>query len=171
MPQQINRVPPGLLSLLGIKSVGQNPALLSELLQPTVELLDLYTEAAIESVTATVGNVNTTGSWNFVTSGTRMRPNPGELWIVRRMTVVPTINLNAGTSYGYIAGVINSTNGGLHGVLGVHASGGPGTRPACGTEVPFIIGPASELTLWVESLTLGIANDFGCNAQITRLQI
>ena len=42
MPQSLNRIPAGLLSLLQIKSLGRNPSALSDFVQPTLEMSESY---------------------------------------------------------------------------------------------------------------------------------
>lgn len=42
MPSNINSYPPGLLSLLGIKALGQYPSVLPDTVQPTIDLNQFY---------------------------------------------------------------------------------------------------------------------------------
>lgn len=173
MPQPINRVPPGLLSLLGIKSLGMNPAQLADELRGILDLTQLYTEAANETIFGTTPAVNAVGQFEFTNTGTRAKPNPGELWVVRRVAVAPTAALGAGTTYNVQLCTIHSTYGQVTGMIGQPISATVGASPATGSTegVPFLVSANTSIALWCNSLTLGVAANFIYTAQICRLQV
>jgi hypothetical protein len=49
-PAIVNRIPPGLLSLLGLKNTGRNPGQLSDVIGPSLEMLDWYLWSQAEAV-------------------------------------------------------------------------------------------------------------------------
>ena len=58
MPALIQRIPPGLLSFLGLKSTGQNPNVLADTVVPTLNLEHLYLaqDLRVSSATQNVAN-------------------------------------------------------------------------------------------------------------------
>lgn len=169
MPQLINRVPPGLLSLLDIKSLGQNPIALADQLSPVLELASLYFESIAGRVTGSTPAVNTVGQSEFTGAGTRLRPNPGELWIIRRVAVRPLAALGAGTTYNFSFGLIDASLG-TPTFVGTTISGTTGGVPAASAE-GLIITASTAGCLWVHSGTFGVPATFEYNAQVAILRI
>lgn len=90
MPGEIQRVPQGLLSLLGVKGTGQNPRLFGDVVSPTLELLPFLiapTLTAAETITAAVAAA---GSGATVTVPAR------EAWVL----VAISARLDTGTVAG-----------------------------------------------------------------------
>lgn len=61
MPSTINRVPPGLLSLLDIKAQGENPRFLSDVVGPVFQFRDLYELQKTEARASAIVSVSATG--------------------------------------------------------------------------------------------------------------
>ncbi len=58
LPAIINRVPPGLLNLLGLKQTGRNPSSMAEFVQPIMELRDWYFAASQQVTTGSAVPAN-----------------------------------------------------------------------------------------------------------------
>jgi len=74
----INRIPGGLLGLLGLKSLGRNPDTLLSDVRPTVDLMRLYMTGQPQMVTSIVG---VTGNGFLTPIVTHTVPN-GKCWFV-----------------------------------------------------------------------------------------
>lgn len=72
----IQQIPPGLLSLLGIQSGGQNPQQLAGVVTPTMDMLGWYTA----SVLRTVGGAGDTITGNGVFTAAALTVPSGEWW-------------------------------------------------------------------------------------------
>ena len=97
--QLVNRVPPGLLSLLGIKSLGQAPALLSDTIAPTIELLGAYLQANGGFQRLQTGPIAGHGLFPATaTPGTGVVP-PGRLWACSNITVTSDVPMPAATTF------------------------------------------------------------------------
>lgn len=156
MPQLINRVPPGLLSLLDIKSLGLNPVLLSDELGGTIELGGLYIAAIAQEQIGQTAAVAAPGAVSTTFSGSTFRPPPGELWVVEKAAAQPTAVLGAGQSYRFRLCVYDSTLGPLLWV-GDSSTGAAGDRPSVGAN-GIILGPGQGLGIQVDSVTAGTAS-------------
>lgn len=168
MPQLINRVPPGLLSLLGIKSLGQNPSLLADQVAPILELGNFYLGASSQIVGTTTGTVNATGIWAVAA----IQPNPGELIICSSLFCSTAANLAAATTIRFVPVVFNVQSGlPISSPSARLASGTAGERPSSGWEQAVVIAPGQCAGIWVDSITLGTAPDIRVDARVTRLAI
>lgn len=94
MPQALNRIPAGLLSLLQIKSTGRNPDLLADDMRPTLDMLNFYSAgigARIEEsfeLAFDPSNLNTSIAIVTVPSD--------EIWIVRNVTSTARVTTAGG---------------------------------------------------------------------------
>lgn len=84
----INRLPPGLLDLLGIRSGGRNPQVLLEQLQPHFDLTSWYLEAStIRTIATTTIGAGSAGVISFATSSPVNIPNlecpANEIWMAQ----------------------------------------------------------------------------------------
>lgn len=163
MPSLVNRVPPGLLSLLGIKAGGQNPSILPDVLTPTLELMELYSSANATEAAGTTSAVNLTGLWGIAA----LQPGPGEIFLVERMTVDLVNVLAAGTTmrvqpcfyqnYPY--------------TVGLPAEAGPGEVLSVFSQRPFILPAGHRLALFASKVVLGVAAQFRIQARYLALTI
>jgi hypothetical protein len=155
VPSLINEVPPGLLSLLGIKALGVNPSTLPDVLTPTIELRDLYVSGNGQFVSA-----QTSAALAVGVTGLASVPNvsPGELWIVDCIAAVTSAVLAAGTTVQYWVGIRDGATGAVYRKCSDTAQGTVGSRPGCGSSGGHFIMPANHsICVWCESLTLGVA--------------
>jgi hypothetical protein len=166
MPSLINRVPPGLLSLLGIKAVGQNPTLLGDALTGFIDLTPLYTAGFAEIASAATSSVSSTGvsviPQNLVPAG--------ELWVVTRAAMFASANLAATTTYRLRLAVWDSIASRVVD-CGPSVSAAAGERPATYIDGPFVMSPGEQIALICESVTLGTAQGFTISCKFSRLSI
>lgn len=164
----INRVPPGLLSLLAIKSLGQNPSLLSDTVQPSIELYKLYSGVYAEEMQATVSAPANVG----IHTANAAVPGPGEIWIVSEFTLTPTAALAAGTTYGNICPVMVSRSSNAVYSLdpGTVQTASAGQQLCIGVR-DFILPTNFTLGMFVGNLTLGTALDWYVFARFVRLLV
>jgi len=162
----INRVPAGLLSLLGIRAGGVNPASLSETVQSVIDLTDLYLAGYAERIIA-VANIAAVGSFVPVPSVPE-----NEFWIVREYGIVsPT--LTAGQALLVTPTYVHS----IAGVLRHFPVGNPSNLGAAGDVVtassraPFVASPGAALGCQVNRLTAGPVNGAVFAVTFTRLGV
>jgi hypothetical protein len=153
MPQLINRVPPGLLSLLGIKGTGQNPVLLADELVTTLNTTEAYYAAVSQPYQDVVTTPGTVGFFG----GTISSPPAGELWVFPNVQCAFGAPLAAGTTSKVRLAVAQLGSAEiLHASPGV-CEGTVASRPLGPDSGPLYVRPGETLGVWVESLTLGTA--------------
>lgn len=74
-----SRVPLALLDLLGAKSLGETPRIVSDVIAPTVELLDLYALNMYELKVAG-RTLDLVAGFNAMDTGDSVKVNDGEVW-------------------------------------------------------------------------------------------
>lgn len=165
MPSLINRVPPGLLSLLGIKALGQNPSVLADILTPELDVTDLYFAAFSEQAGGTTGAITTAGTAPF----SALTVPPGELWYLDRLAIVSTGALAASTTYRVAAAIYDNAGQRLE-YVDQSESFVTGDRCVCRLSRPFILGPAMSPALFTLSTT-GTAQTFRYDGRFARMVI
>lgn len=165
MPSLINTQPTGLLSVLGIKSVGQNPAVLSDLVQPVVNLDDAYGLGSSSYVQGSIGTLNTIG----LNSAFPVVP-AGEAWLVHEMGVQSIAVLAAATSY-RLAPCVFSQGLNLNLYTGPMQSFIAGERVLFSTDRKVFVPAGFQLGLAVSALALGTATAILAFARISRLAV
>ena len=165
MPQDLNRVPAGLLDLLQIKSVGQNVRLLNDQASLILEMLPFYATAiGLRIAEEFESNVNF--ALNLNTSKAVVNVPSDEIWMVKNVTstivtttagagdkasfdtviqrIQATENIVLATSpplgFGVTAGVVDATVSG-------HAN----------FETPFFAPPGSQIVTTPRNFTGGVA--------------
>lgn len=167
MPITINRVPTGLLALLGSKVAGRSPANMLEVVQPGIDFTPFYLAGAMEWQVATV-NVAAVGR----ALSTLVVPQ-NELWFVHLFTVTCGAGLGAGQAI-QIAPAINVTVTGVDRNLQVgeySTLGATGDQPSAANMYPFVALPGSVFAVAISRLTAGPVNGVGLHAQVARVQI
>lgn len=167
MPSLINRVPPGLLSLLGIKAMGENPVVLSDQLQPTLELSDLYAGANAIRLNGSTGNITGTGLFQV----TALQPPSGEIWVVSSCCYRTNAALAAATTIRGRAVVHDVSLG-----VPVYADSGTltgttGEQPSMGWARPVIIPPGYGVGVFIDAAIIGTAPTVRFDALLLRLAI
>lgn len=90
MPSRINKVPDGLLDLLDLKALGQNPSVFPDTVQPSIDLFPFYAAGDLRQYRE---QVNSAAAGSLVT----LRIPTGEIWIPIHMSashVVGSTNQN-----------------------------------------------------------------------------
>jgi len=153
-PAVINRLPPGLLSQLGIKSGGRNPELLSGIVSACVELWPLYLLPTEITKFETVAP-SAAGNAGF---GTVIGAVPAdEIWWVTSYSVYSDA-LTAGQALRMTCGCVDR---GSVLILGETSYlGGPGDRVSCVmNKSPFLISSGqSSISVLVNFMTAGPIN-------------
>lgn len=168
MPSLVNRVPPGLLSLLGIKALGVNPSVLQDDLEASLDVTDLYYVGNSEEIASQTSAINAVGAWPI---STPLLVPSGELWVVTRAACWAANTLLAGTTYRCRLGIYNGPTTRTV-LVGESFTGTAGERPAGSFQTwPVILTPSEQLAVWCESVTLGTAAQFAVVARVTKLQI
>lgn len=169
MPLPINRVPPGLLSLLDTKSGGVNPLQLSEVLSGSLELLPFYTAANSGLASGNTAATNAVGAVAPTASGNNFRVPNSELWILSYMAVRSAAVLGAATTvkaalcvYDVALGVVTWSE--------AYQTFTTGERVCVGTNRVLVLGPNDGVGVHFAAYT-GVAEVYQFNGQLTRLVI
>lgn len=150
MPQLIQRAPLGLLSLLDSKAGGIAPNALSDLVQPTVELLPLYGLSVRRKVNLSIAAAGVVVGFNLVGSGLGIVPS-GETWRLLNLTGVSN-NVVAG-GMNWSVGYANPSS--QFSMIGQQIANPTGIRSAAGGECDRWLEPGSYLGIWVASPAAG----------------
>lgn len=168
MPLPINRVPPGLLSLLDTKSGGINPLQLADELSGSIELLDFYAATTNEYEYGDSVSTNAVGQLAPLGAGDNMRVPAGEIWIVDYIAVRSGAVLGAATSVTAAVCLYNSSLG------TVMYAGRPsrfitGERVCVSTDRRLVIGPNYGIGVHLSEY-VGLAQVFQFTAAISKLK-
>lgn len=156
MPSQVNRVPQGFLSLLGIQALGQNPRILPDELQATLDLTPFYVRGYNQPVGANSAALATVGPSLLVQP--LFDVPAGELMLVTSVVARTSAVLAAGAAIKFAPCVLNMTNGIEVELLGEIATGAPGEIPYSGSSKLVVVPPGFTIGVAVQSLTgAGIA--------------
>lgn len=124
MPAPLNRQPNGLLDFFGIKNGGENPLELGRILQPQLDALPLYENAAPTEIGSATG-VIAAGPVLFGPAG--VTSDPGATWHFRAASITVTTTAVGDSCYvelGVVgAGVFVPMAGTLYGNQGLGATG------------------------------------------------
>lgn len=162
----ITQFPRGLVSLTGLRDMGEAPRQLADVIAPSIDV----TQFLLLNREAIYGSVSAAAIGSFVATGNPHLVPAGELWYVHSWSVSATVF--AGDT-GRIAPQVN--------FLGQQiVNGRPSTDQAvlavntaisCFTESPFWAGPGSELGCLVERWSGAAGLGLGMRAIISRLRI
>ena len=167
MPSLINRVPPGLLSLLDIKALGQNPSVLADVVTPTLELLQFYLRIYSQTVT---DFTNVPAGVGFLPV-TAFDSTPGEIVICAGIGVIADSVLAAGTTVKWTPVVATADTGRVISAVAAETSGTAGEQPCTGTDEVVILGPSTRLGVMVSQLVLGTGPRARITARVLRLRV
>jgi len=161
MQSPINKVPVGLLSLLGIQAVGENPKVLNDVVQPVIDLTEMYSRDPAFVLNQVTSGINAT----LLFSWPAVAPPQGQMWVFENLNLSVTAAIGAGTTLRGRAVVfeINALSV-LHFVAddsGV-ISGTTGERPCAGIRGPVVVRHGQQLGFFVEAIV-------GAGAPVVRL--
>jgi hypothetical protein len=168
MPSTINRVPPGLLSLLDVKSMGVNPVQLGDQLLPVIELGNQYAAATGQLLTGTTPAAAAPGRVE-PSSGYSYRAGPGELLVVSYICGRTSAALGAGVSCRFRICVYDATLG-ANVFGGTVISGSVGELPQASTDRVLFVPPGFGIGVQVEQIAGGNAT-FLLSGIVTVLKI
>lgn len=167
MPSLINRVPPGLLSLLDIKALGQNPSLLTDSVQPTIDLSEFYARiysSLVTDLTVVPGTVGFQPVTAFDTA-------PGEMVVLAGLGCLADSPLAAGTSVRCTPVIADQATGRVLSQIAPETSGTAGEQPYTGTDQLVTLGPGTRLGVMISALTLGTGPRLRISARVLRLRV
>lgn len=151
MPSLINRVPPGLLSLLGVKALGQNPSILPDTVQPQLELLDMYLAGNAQEAQSTTSAINLPGIWGVTTPA----PGPGEMFYVQHLSVGSLVVLAAATGFRVQCAMYDVTAANKVWTLGPEVAATTGEMFFSSNYRPFILPAGYRLAAFVSHFLAG----------------
>lgn len=165
MPSLINRVPPGLLSLLGIKALGQNPSVLSDTIAAEIDVAPLYLQAFSELVANSTTPFTTTG----IVGGLVVVP-AGEMWIVNRAACYAGAVIGAATTCRIKLVVYESVSQRI--LLTSEASTATtGERFLCSLQGPLVLSSGEQVAVFCESFTGAAAVTATMAMEVTKLSV
>lgn len=149
----IGRSPSGLLELLGLKGSGANPRSLSEVLQGTLALDQLYLAPLRTRTIAVTSVINANGNW------VAMTVPAAELWLLENVTYYTGTALGAGESYRLVPGIFWAGSAAAQQNLGVEKLWQATDRPAQGYDLPtpIILQPGVQIGLSCIAVSSGAA--------------
>lgn len=167
MPSLINRVPPGLLSLLDIKALGENPSTLADVVQPTIDLLDFYFRIYSSLVTDFTAVPAAVGFQPVTAFDT----GPGEIVICAGLGCIADSTLAAGTTVRWTPVIADQATGRVLSQVAPETSGQATEQPYTGTDAVVALGPGTRLGVMISQLTLGTGPRARISARILRLRV
>lgn len=168
MPSVVNRVPPGLLSLLAIKASGQNPSMLGDALVPTIDVTSLYLNGFGESASVLTAAVTANGFWGV----TAFDAGPGELIVLTSCVAYVDANLGAGTSITYALVIADNTGvSAPYALLAPEVTGTVGGRPMTGSTQAWIIPPGYRVGAYATQGPYAIAPQIRIGGRFVRLTV
>lgn len=169
----IQEFPRGLLDLLGLKIAGKNPDVMSNLVQPQLELLDWYLESRATNINVPILQPGATGSVGFFGgSPTTLVVPQNEFWRVHHFAL----------SWSSATGnVIRSSPAAIFSTPSMQMVFGPPSQafsaaiavaPFVSAErVPFWLPPGSELGQYVTEATIAVPANGIMRVRYTPLRI
>jgi hypothetical protein len=162
----ITQFPRGLVSLTGLRDMGEAPRELADSIAPTIDI----TQFLLLNRESIFGTVSASAIGSYVATGNVHRVPPGELWYVHAFSVGVTVfagdTARIVTAFSDQGQVISS---GLPN--GLAAAAGANQSLHVRQDAPAWIGPGVELACIVEAYTGAAGLGLGLRASITRLKI
>lgn len=167
MTQTIQRSPVGLLGLLDSKAGGLTPAQLGDVVYPMLDIAALYGWQSRVSINSTLAAGALVQGVN-VFPANLASPAPGEIWLVRSISVFATANYAAAT-FRFAAGWVDNRNAGFQQV-GALIGGAIGDRPVSGGQLEVVFRPGSDqVAVWVPAIAGAV--DLQANVCLDRVPI
>lgn len=164
----INRTPPGLLSLLGIQTAGNNPHMLSDTVTPTLEMLRLYLEGFSLPEAAATNAPAAPGF--FAVNGPLLIPGPGEILVCNGIAATAGAALGVGVTMKYKLAITQNIVGGMFAVFGDTITATTGDIPCTGNGDLIVIPPGFLPGIYVDSIVGGAGPIFALRSKVSRLK-
>jgi len=163
----IQRLPVGLLDLLGMQSTGDTPHMISGEVVPIVDLINLYLTDRLAGQNAATANVAAVGSL-LSTVG----PGPGEQWMVYGLTGSSTGALAAATGFTANLTINRASAGFVQFLTPPYAVANPGLwAGGISFDTPFIMRPGDKVGVWISAITGAPASGINCTAIYSALRV
>ena len=150
MPQLIQRPPTGLLGLLDAKVGGQNPNAFLDEIQGGVELTPFYGIQSRRSINSAIA-VPVLGLNIFPTN--LGEPAPGELWIMKRITVLTTAVIAVAATFRFRAGVHDLRNASFTALGDLATAAAVGEHLVSGGNVDYLWRAGDQAAVFVLNAT------------------
>ena len=152
-PKTIQRLPVGLLDILGMQSTGDTPHLIADEVQPVMDLTDLY---LTDRLSRSIAQTAVIAAIGFAVAGTvtPLGPAPGEQWMVYGL-MTSSGALAAATQITYVMAVSRtSLAAGAQYLTRQQVVANPNIFAEGLTfERPLILRPGDQLGIFVSQLT------------------
>ena len=169
MPLPINRVPPGLVSLLDVKNYGMNPVQLGDQLNPVLDLGNAYAAANARLLNGTSNAIAAVGTYSTPAAGSTFVVPAGQLWIIEKCAVRPTAAIGAGVTCTFALCVYDTVLGPP--IWASASKSGAATQvPVVGTDRQLIVPAGQGLGFVVEAIAGGNVT-FRIDASVTVLTV
>lgn len=164
----IQRLPVGLLDLLGMQSTGDTPHVINGEVQGTMDLTDLYLTDRLTGANVATANVAAVGPI-LTTTG----PAPGEMWLVYGITGSSLGALAAATGFTGNILINRPSAGGFSQFVSQSAVvANPALWAGSVTyERPMIMRPGDTLGFWVSAITGAPASGISLTAFFIRIRV
>lgn len=160
-PTTIQRVPTGLLDMLGMQSTGVGPSEVAQLVQPVVDLGSLYLWDRVRVLTANTPNIASVNPF-----ASTVTPPTGEQWFVYGISMTTTGVLAAATAFTAAMSINRGVSSLLWQNLMDPISASAGQLWASGRiwDTPIIMRPGDTLGVWVTAITGAPGVPVACSA-------
>jgi hypothetical protein len=178
----IQTIPPGLLNLLNLKQMGQNPGVLSDQVDPTVELFAWYMRARAQGAPGLTGQSPPTqvlaigaSPGNFLIGAPNVVVPSNELWYVESMQLFGTLGAAADTMR-IACGVeqLSPAPTDIHQVGPDYqdvATARAARRIIARSDQPFWAAPGDAFIMMISDIVLTVAVTMTLSLRATRLQL
>lgn len=167
MPSLVNRNPPGLLSLLGIKSGGDNPNVLGDSILPVLQVTELYLAGFAQPEAAATNAPAAPGF--FAVNGPLLIPGPGEILVMSGVAATAQAAIGAGVTIKYKVAITQNIVGGVFEIVSDTITATAGDIPSTGSTDVIIVPPGFTPGVYVDSITGGAGPAFALRALVSRL--
>jgi hypothetical protein len=163
----IQRLPSGLLDLLGMQSTGDTPHLISGEVVPIVDLMNMYLTDRLRGQNAATANVTVVGNLPSTVG-----PAAGEQWLVYGITGSSTGALAAATGFTANLFINRASTGFVQFITPPYAVANPAlwAGGVSWTE-PVIMRPGDTVGVWISAVTGAPASGINCTAIYVPLRV
>lgn len=167
-PTTIQRLPTGLLDMLGMQSTGASPNEIAGVVTPTVNLGDLYLWDRVRVLTANTPNIASVNPF-----ASTVTPPQGEQWMVYGISMTTTGVVAAAAGFTAAMAINRGVSSLLWQLLQTPHPVTTGNLWASGIvwDTPIIMRPGDTLGVWVTSITGVPGVPVACSAVYAPIRI